>query len=84
MRLCGDYSVRVNKHLKNLTYPLLRIEKILSKLHKGKTFSKLDHASAYNQFEVDKKSRNIACISTIKGFYLMNRLPFGIGWYVTI
>lgn len=55
-----------------------RIEEVFSKLNGGKTFSKLHLSQAYHQFELDEDSRKVCAISTHKGVFLMNRLPFGV------
>ena len=44
----------------------------------GKTFSKLDLANAYQQIPLEQKSKQLVTISTHKGLYCYNRLPFGI------
>lgn len=78
LRLCGDYKVTVNKFIKDVKYPMPRIEEVLSQLNGGKLFSKIDLSQAYHQFELDDESRRVCAISTHKGVYFMNRLPFGI------
>ena len=42
------------------------------------TFSKLDLSQAYTQIPLDKESRKLTTINTLKGLYEFNRLPFGI------
>ena len=41
-------------------------------------FSKLDLAHAYQQVVLDDESKAIATITTHKGLYRVNRLPFGV------
>lgn len=78
VRLCGDYKVTVNKNVKDVKHPLPSAEEIFSKLNGGQKFSKLDLSRCYNQFELDEESKGLCAISTMKGVFLMNRLPFGI------
>ena len=47
-------------------------------LGKGKTYTKLDLAHAYQQIELDDKSKELATINTQKGLYRYCRLPFGV------
>ncbi|XP_062542480.1 uncharacterized protein LOC134210451 [Armigeres subalbatus] len=78
VRLCGDYKSTVNRQVKDVIHPLPTVDEVFSKLNGGKKFSKLDLSKCYNQFELDEESREICAISTNKGVYKMNRLPFGI------
>ncbi|XP_062704251.1 uncharacterized protein K02A2.6-like [Aedes albopictus] len=78
LRLCGDYKVTVNKHVKDVKHPLPTADEIFAKLNGGKKFSKLDLSKAYNQFELSESSKELCAISTVKGVYRMNRLPFGV------
>lgn len=77
LRVCADYSVTINKHLKDKNYPLPRIEDIFHSLQGGKKFSKLDLFQAYNQLEVDEETSKLLAWSTHKGVYTVHRLPFG-------
>lgn len=77
VRICGDYSVTLNKVLFMDNYPLPRIEDLFAKLHGGEEFSKLDLSRAYNQLELDD-SKNLTCINTHKGLFRYNRLVFGL------
>lgn len=78
VRLCGDYKVTVNQASKTDTYPLPVIEDMLASLAGGTAFSKLDLAHAYQQVVLDDESKSIATITTHKGLYRVNRLPFGV------
>lgn len=77
VRICGDFSVTLNKMLYMDDYPLPRIEDLFSKLHGGEQFSKLDLSRAYNQLVLDE-SKHLTCINTHKGLYRYNRLVFGL------
>lgn len=77
LRICGDYSVTINKILINMNHPLPRIDDIFKALQGGKTFTKLDLTQAYNQLEVDEETSKLLAWTTHKGTYAVNRLPFG-------
>ncbi|KAK9727796.1 Integrase zinc binding domain [Popillia japonica] len=55
VRVCGNYVV-LNKHLKDIYYPLPRIEQIFAQLTGCTKFSKIDLKDAYRQFELDEES----------------------------
>ena len=77
VRICGSY-IGLNKCLEDVYYPLPKIEQIFASLHDNVKFSKIDLKDAYRQFELDEKSKHLVTISTHKGLYKMNRMPFGI------
>ena len=75
VRLCGDYKVTVNRETVTETYPLPRVEDLLATLSGGTAFSKLDLKHAYQQIVLDDEARQL---TTHKGLYRVNRLPFGV------
>ncbi|XP_051782565.1 uncharacterized protein K02A2.6-like [Erpetoichthys calabaricus] len=78
IRLCGDFKVTLNPSLCVDKYPIPRIEDLFASLAGGQHFSKLDLSNAYLQMEVEEKSRKLLTISTQKGLFCFNRLPFGV------
>ncbi|XP_055912361.1 uncharacterized protein K02A2.6-like [Eupeodes corollae] len=78
VRICGDYKVTLNPHLKPYQYPFPRIEELFAKLHGGQEFSKIDLAMAYQQLLLDKDSRKLTTISTTKGLFEYTRMVFGV------
>ena len=54
IRLCGDYKVTVNNDLEVDSYPLPVPEDLMSSLTGGKTFTKLDLSSAYQQMPLEE------------------------------
>ncbi|XP_020296689.1 uncharacterized protein K02A2.6-like [Pseudomyrmex gracilis] len=78
IRLCADYSTRVNRALCDNTYPLPNVDYILTKLSGNKCISVLDLSEAFLQIEVAEDQRDITTITTPKGFFRFRRLPFGI------
>ncbi|UYV60622.1 K02A2.6-like [Cordylochernes scorpioides] len=78
LRLCGDFKNTLNICIEDEKYPLPTIETRLGNLGGNKIFTKLDLSSAYHQFEMDEASKNLLVVSTHRGLYRYNRLPFGI------
>ncbi|KAL5510827.1 hypothetical protein EMCRGX_G006433 [Ephydatia muelleri] len=78
IRLFGDYKLTVNRVANLECYPLPRIDDLLASLGKGKIFSKLDLANAYLQLALEDESKKYVTITTHKGLYRYNRLPFGV------
>ena len=78
VRICGDYKLTINQAAKTDTYPLPRIHDLFTSLSGGTTFSKLDLAHAYQQIPLEEDSKHYVTVSTHKGLYRYNRLPFGV------
>lgn len=78
IRICGDFKVTINKHTKVDRHPIPKIDDLLSALNGGKLFTKLDLTQAYQQVCLDEDSRKLVVITTHKGLFEFNRMPFGI------
>lgn len=78
IRICGDYKTTINPQLVEVKYPLPRVEELFAKIKGGQMFTKLDLSRGYNQLVLDDDSKKLVALSTHRGVYLMNRLPFGI------
>eukprot|EP00731_Ephydatia_muelleri_P018868 Em0011g908a len=78
VRICGDFKLTVNRATTLESYPLSRVDELLASLGKSKVFSKLDLSNAYLQLPVDDESKELLTISTHRGLYRYNRLPFGV------
>ncbi|XP_061892242.1 uncharacterized protein K02A2.6-like [Entelurus aequoreus] len=78
VRICGDFKVTLNPALCAEHYPIPRIEDLFASLAGRQRFSKLDLANAYLQVPVQESSRKYLTITTQKGMFCYNRLPFGI------
>lgn len=79
IRLCAGFrasslndSLIINRH------PIPRIEDLFNTLQKGKTFSKIDLSQAYQQVCLDEQSKKLCTISTTKGLFMYNRVPYGV------
>ena len=78
VRICGDYKTAINQSTITESYPLPRIDGLLSSLAGGKAFTKMDLAHAYMQVPLEDESKSLTTINAHKGLYQYNRLPFGI------
>ena len=78
VRICGDFKATVNRAARVEKYPIPRIDKLFASLAGGVVFSKLDLSHAYLQIPLDEASRCLVTISTHKGLFEYQRLPFGI------
>ena len=59
-------------------YPLPRPDDIFASLSGGSKFTVLDLLQAYNQLQLDDRSKKLVTINTHHGLYSYNRLPFGV------
>ena len=66
----------LNKVTKDITYPLLLIDDILSTLHKKKYFTSVDLKSGYWQIAVKPEYRHKTSLGCLKGFEFL-KMPFG-------
>ena len=78
VRICGDYKVTINPVLEMDRYPLPTPEDLFATVSGAKYFSKLDLSHAYQQVELEQKSRKLVTVSTHRGLYQYNRLPFEV------
>ncbi|KAI4887000.1 hypothetical protein NFI96_027939, partial [Prochilodus magdalenae] len=78
VRICGDFKVTINPALCAEYHPIPRIEDLFASLSGGHRFSKLDLSQAYLQVPIKIDSRKYLTITTHKGMFCYNRLPFGI------
>ena len=78
VRICGDDKLILNQVTKTDSKPLPRIEHLFASLSKGRSFSKLDLAHAYQKILLSEEAKELTTINTCKGLYHYNRLPFGV------
>lgn len=78
VRLCIDPSKSLNPYLVYDHYPVPVIVEMLFKIGSHYFYSILDLKGAYQQLSVDKCSRKLLAVNTIKGVFQFTRLPFGI------
>ena len=77
-RLCSDFKVTINHVIVQEHCPLPNIEDVFSNLNGGKVFSMIDLVNAYQQLELDNSSKELVTVSTHKGLYQYQQLPFGL------
>ena len=76
--ICGDFKLTVNCAASIESYPLPRVnDDLLASAGKGR-ISKLDLSNAYFQSALHEDSKPLVTISTHRGLYHYNRLPFGV------
>lgn len=78
VRLCGDFKVTINPALCVDKYPIPCIEDLVPSLAGGQHLNKLDLSNAYLQMEMEEESKQLLTISTKKGLFRFNCLPFGV------
>ena len=78
LRMCVDFKVHVNKAIKSDAYPLPAMETIFAGLCGATDFARLNLKDAYWQIPLDKQSRELCTINTLKGLYHMTHLPKGL------
>ncbi len=75
VHLCGDYKTTANKALLPKTYPLPKVDELVTALAGGEAYTKLDLSNAYLQLPLDEQSKEYLVVNTHKGLF---RLPFGV------
>ena len=78
VRICGDFKATVNQVSKLDRYPIPKIEDLFATLSGGKSFTKLDLSQAYQQVPLHESSKQYVVITTHKGLFRYNRLPYGV------
>lgn len=78
LRICGDYSLTVNKSIDSVQYPLPTINEIISRIGNATVYSQIDMCQAYLQLKIDDESKEYTTINTGFGLYTYNCLPFGV------
>ena len=69
LRVCADFKVTINPHLKTKTFPPPTPDEVFAMLAHGESFSKLDLARAYKQMEVEESSQPLLTINTPLGLF---------------
>lgn len=77
LRMCIDYRALNSITVKD-SYPIPRIDQLIDILHGSGCWSKMDMASAYNQFPVHKDSIAMTGFVTRYGTYECTVMPFGL------
>ena len=78
VKVCGDFMVTIKPQLEIDEFPLPRVDDIYASLGRDKLFSVLDLRHAYQQLEVEERSRPSLTINMTHGLYQYQRLPYGV------
>ncbi len=77
-RICGDFRVTVNSHLKHTATTTLDVEDMFQGLQGHEYFSKIDLTNAFLQIPLDEASKELTTINMMWGLFQYNFLPFGL------
>ena len=77
MRMCIDYR-KVNKVIKQNSYPLPNIDDVLTSMHHTTIYSKLDLKSGFWQLAMEPSSKEKTAFICHAGLYHFNVMPFGL------
>ena len=78
IRLCADFKVTLNRYIESNIYPIPNPADLLSQLAGASIFSKLDLSQAYAQLPLAEESQKLCVISTHRGLFAYQILPFGV------
>ena len=78
IQICTDFRVTVNPLIDPHQYPIPDPNELISRLSGCSVFSTLDLSQAYAQLPLSKDSQKYCVISTHRGLFANQRLPFGI------
>ena len=84
VKVCGDFMVTIKPQLEIDEFPLPRVDDTYASLGRDKLFSVLDLRHAYQQLEVEERSRPSLTINTTHGLYQYQRLPYAVASAPTI
>ena len=78
IRICGDYSLTLNRTIDRDSYTLPRPEEILQKVSGATVYSVIDLEDAYLQTPLNTASQRLTCISTHLGHFAYTKMQFSI------
>lgn len=78
LRICGDYSVSINKFLDPVQTPLPTINEVLSQVGHATIYSQIDLSQAFMQLRLGDDSKKYTTINTSEGLFRYEFLPFGL------
>lgn len=78
IRCCLDGSKTINPFIETNHYPIPLIDDLLANKSDANWFSVLDLKGAYTQLCVSDQTQQMLGLSTIKGLFVYQRLPFGV------
>ena len=77
IRICADLT-KLNESVLRETYPLPKVDNLLTQISESKFFTKLDCNSGFWQEKLDPDSRLLTTFITPFGRFCFNQIPFGI------
>ena len=83
-RLCIDYSQTVNQYTEVDSYPLPRIDDMITNLAKYRVFSTFDLKNAYHQFPIYDYDKKYTGFEANGRLYQFHRIPFGVTNFVAV
>ena len=78
VRICADFKVTINLHVEGQQHPIPNPTDLLAQVAEGSVFTTLDLSQAYAQLPLDEDSKRYCVISTHRGLYAYQRMPFGV------
>ena len=78
IRICGDFSGTVNKHLQPVQSTLVSVDDVIAQVGDAKYFSKIDLSNAFLQIPLEEDSKKFTTINTSEGLFRYNFLCFGL------
>ncbi|XP_065224345.1 uncharacterized protein K02A2.6-like [Planococcus citri] len=78
VRLVGDYSVTVNRHIVPEDYPIPNVEETFHGSGNCRYFSKFDISEAYMHMCTTLNASKILTVNTPKGLHNVNRMNYGV------
>ena len=76
-RLVVDFR-ELNKQIKQVSFPIPRINEIMTSLNGARYFSTMDLSNSYHQIEIEPADIHKTAFSTNSGAWEFIRLPFGL------
>ena len=78
IRICADFKVTINPFIEARQHPIPDANELLSRLSGCSVFSTLDLSQAYAQLPLSEDSKKFGVITTQRGLFAYQHLPFGV------
>jgi len=76
-RMCNDFTYLNDNTINAESWPLPKVEEILTRLSKKKFFARFDLLKGFHQLLLDEASKHLTAFVTKSGVYEYNRVPMG-------